>query len=126
MFYRRIFLSKIKDRITRVDTVHFSKENSTVSLKVEDLILPQSQKLSESRTKLSPPSSEKPQELLAFGASTTPLLLMYFQKNAPALNLPICKRAQTGHPTKSRLAEQFICNTIPESNMKVKKEQNHS
>lgn len=51
---------------------------------------------------------------------------MYFQKNAPALNLPIRKQAQTGHPTNSRLAEQFVCNTPPDANMKLKNEQYHS
>lgn len=35
MFYRRIFPSKIKDRIMQVDMVDFSKEKSTVCLKVE-------------------------------------------------------------------------------------------
>lgn len=35
MFYRRIFPSKIKDRIMQVDVVHFSKEKSTVFLKAE-------------------------------------------------------------------------------------------
>lgn len=45
------------------------------------------------------------------------------KENASALNLPILKRAQTGHPTSRRLDEEFICNTPPK--VKLKAEQHH-
>lgn len=44
---------------------------------------------------------------------------MYFQKNESPLNLPIRKQAQTGHPTTSKLAEQFISSTPSDANMKL-------
>lgn len=51
---------------------------------------------------------------------------MYCPQNATAFNLPIRNWAQTGHPTNSRVAEQFICNTPPDANVKMKSEQHHS
>lgn len=84
MVYRRIFPSKIKDRTMQVaetrTTLHFSKKAALSPLKYNKALnFPQSQQLSETRTRLLPLSSEKPQKPPDFRAITL-LLLMYYQK----------------------------------------------